>query len=52
MKKTKYEMPTCEVVTLQLNSEYLEGAIGGQSKVPVGGQTDDEEEDPEVDDMY
>lgn len=51
MKKTEYEMPTCEVVTLQLNSEYLED-FGGQSKVPVGGQTDEEEEDPEVDDMY
>ena len=52
MKKTKYEMPTCEVVTLQLNSEYLERSLGGQSKVPVGGQTDDGEEDPEVDDLY
>ena len=33
-------------------SEYLEDSFGGQSKVPVGGQTGDEEEDPEVDDMY
>ena len=52
MKKIEYEMPTCEVVTLQLNSEYLENSFGGQSQVPVGGQTDDEEENPEVDDMY
>lgn len=51
MKKKEYAMPTCEMVTLQLSGDYLERGFAGQSKVPVGGETDDEEEDEEVDDM-
>ena len=49
MKKKEYAMPTCEMVTLQLSGDYLERGFAGQSKVPVGGETDDEEEDEEVD---
>ena len=49
MKRKEYTMPISEVVVLQLSNEYLERTLAGQSKVPVGGETDDDDEDPEVD---
>ena len=52
MKRKEYTMPSSEVVVLQLSNEYLERTLAGQSKVAIGGETDDEDEDPEVDDMY
>ena len=30
----------------------VERTLAGQSKVPIGGETNDDDEDPEVDDMY
>ena len=52
MKRKEYTMPISEVVVLQLSNEYLERTLAGQSKVPVGVETNDDDEDPEVDDMY
>ena len=52
MKRKEYTMPISEVVVLQLSNEYLERTLAGQSQVPIGGETNDDDEDPEVDDMY
>ena len=52
MKRKEYTVPISEVVVLQLSNEYLERTLAGQSKVPIGGETNDDDEDPEVDDMY